>query len=343
MIESKNYNIASSVVIILLTCSVFFISWYAIDVFLLTFAAILLSIFLRSLNNLIQKVIYLHDSLSMSLVLGLVISIFTLMAFFMSPIISEQIHNLSKDIPSALDKVNQILHSTFNLAPLSSLYQMMSENNLLPQGKNILNQATSLFSTTFGFLGSVFVFLIMGIFLAFDPYTYKEGFISLFPPSKQKKIGKIIDSILDILQKWIIVKMFSMVIVGVFTTIGLWLLSIPMALTLGILAAILTFIPNIGPILAAIPAILVAFIQSPISAIYVISLYIAIQALESSIITPLIQKKMISQPPALVIFSQLIMGLLTGFLGLSLATPLLAALSVIIKKAYIENNAHENK
>lgn len=132
--------------------------------------------------------------------------------------------------------------------------------------------------------------------------------------------------------------MLSMFVVGVLTTLGLWFLSIPMALTLGLFAAILTFIPNIGPIISAIPAILVAFTQDPISGIYVIALYIAIQTIESYIITPLIQGKIISLPPVLVIFSQLIMGLLTGFLGLSLATPLLAALSVVIKKVYINSN-----
>lgn len=129
-----------------------------------------------------------------------------------------------------------------------------------------------------------------------------------------------------------------MFIVGVLTTLGLWFLSIPMALTLGLLAAILTFIPNIGPIISAIPAILIAFTQSPTSAVYVIALYIVIQAVESYVITPLIQGKTIAQPPALVIFSQLIMGLLTGFLGLSLATPLLAALSVIIKRIDVEKD-----
>lgn len=129
-----------------------------------------------------------------------------------------------------------------------------------------------------------------------------------------------------------------MFIVGVLTTLGLWFLSIPMALTLGLLAAILTFIPNIGPIISAIPAILIAITQSPTSAVYVIALYIVIQAVESYVITPLIQGKTIAQPPALVIFSQLIMGLLTGFLGLSLATPLLAALSVIIKRIDVEKD-----
>lgn len=339
MTGNKYYSLASSFIIIFFTIIIVFIAWYTIDVLLLTFAAILLAIFLRTLNNLIQRFVNLPDSLSVSLVMGIIITIFTLVTIFMTPVISEQIQNLSNDIPSAWDNLKHTLSSILNLDSIFSLYRKMNVQNLLPQGKNLLIQATNLFSSTFGLIGSVIVVIVMGVFFAYDPNTYKEGFISLIPSNKQKKAENVINSIADILELWIIGKVFAMFIVGILTTLGLWFLSIPMALTLGLLAAILTFIPNIGPIISAIPAILVAFTQSPVSGIYVIALYIAIQTVESYIITPLIQGKIIALPPVLVIFSQLIMGLLTGFLGLSLATPLLAAVSVIVKKVYIEKNA----
>ena len=245
----------------------------------------------------------------------------------MSPIISEQVQNLSNELPNAWDQLMQILH----VEPLFSLYQKMNLQTLLPQGKNFLIQATHLFSTTFGLIGSVLVVIVMGMFLALDPLTYKEGCINLMPSNKQKKFRHFIEATADILKWWIIGKIFSMLIVGIFTTLGLWALGIPMALSLGLLASILTFIPNIGPIISVIPAVLVAFIQSPTSALSVISLYIAIQTIESYVMTPMIQGKTIAQPPALIIFSQLLMGLLTGFLGLALATPLLAVLSTLIK------------
>ncbi len=340
MNKKQNYNIISSFIIILSITLIVFIAWHTIDILLLTFAAILLAIVLRTLNNLIQRIVHLPEILSMLLVIGIIITIVTLMIILMIPIISDQIQNLSKDIPNALDKLNQILTTDF---PGSSIYRKMDLQNLFPQGKNFLIEATNLFSTTFGLIGSMLVVIIMSIFLAYDPNTYKEGFISLIPSSKQKNARNIIESIANILQWWIVGKMISMIIVGILTTLGLWFLSIPTALILGLLAAVLTFIPNIGPIISVIPAILVAFIQSPIFVIYVIALYIAIQTIESYIMTPLIQGKIIAQPPALVIFSQLIMGLLTGFLGLSLATPLLAVLSIIIKKVYIEKHTNENK
>ncbi len=339
MTGEKSNNLISFIIILLASITIIIISWYAFDVLLLTFAAILLAIFLRTQNNLIKRVVQVPDSLSMSLVIGVIITIFTIVFILMVPIISEQIQSLSNDIPGAWDKFKQTLSTTLNLDSNFSLYQNVQ--NFLPQGKNFLTQATNIFSSTFGLIGSFLVVIIMGIYFAFDPNTYKEGFISLIPSNNQKKARTILESIGDILQWWIIGKMFSMVIVGILTTLGLWFLGIPMALTLGILAAILTFIPNIGPIIAVIPAILIAFTQNPMSALYVIALYVTIQAIESYIITPVIQGKTMALPPALVIFSQLIMGLLTGILGLSLATPLLAALSVLIKKGYIEKKPNK--
>ena len=128
-----------------------------------------------------------------------------------------------------------------------------------------------------------------------------------------------------------------MIIIGVLTAVGLWLLGVPLALTLGLLAALLTFIPNIGPILAVVPAALLALLQSPTRALYVVLLYLGIQTVESYLLTPLMQKRTVSLPPALTIFAQVLMGILVGRIGLVLATPLTAALFVLVKMLYVED------
>ena len=128
-----------------------------------------------------------------------------------------------------------------------------------------------------------------------------------------------------------------MAVVGLITTIGLWLLGIPLASTLGLITGLFEFAPFIGPILAAVPAVLIAFTQSPMDALYVIILYIAIQQIEGYLITPYVQKRAVDLPPALTIFAQLLMGVLFGLFGLLLATPLVAASMVIVRMAYIED------
>jgi predicted PurR-regulated permease PerM len=128
-----------------------------------------------------------------------------------------------------------------------------------------------------------------------------------------------------------------MAIIGVLTTAGLWILGIPLALALGIIAALFTFIPNIGPLLSAIPALLLGLMDSPQQALYIGALYVGIQTVESYMITPLIQKKTISLPPALTLSSQVLLGVIFGGLGVALATPMTAVALAATRMLYVND------
>jgi predicted PurR-regulated permease PerM len=137
---------------------------------------------------------------------------------------------------------------------------------------------------------------------------------------------------------WLLGRIWASLFVGVLTVIGLLLLDMPLAFTLGLL--VLNFIPNIGPILSGVPAVLLALLKSPTLAIYVIVLYVVIQSVESYLVTPLIQRRVVSLPPALTLTAQL---LLAGFLGLFLATPLTVVAMVLIEELYIKDVLEENE
>ena len=128
-----------------------------------------------------------------------------------------------------------------------------------------------------------------------------------------------------------------MFVVFVLTAIGLAIIGIPLWLVLAILAGLISFIPNFGPLIAFIPALLVALMQSPQTAALVAGLYILIQFIESNFITTLVQKKLLNMPPALIIIAQLIMGLLTGAWGLVLATPIIVIVIVLVQELYLKN------
>jgi len=128
-----------------------------------------------------------------------------------------------------------------------------------------------------------------------------------------------------------------MVVNGVFTALGLWLLGIPLALTLGTIAGLLNFVPNIGPIIAGVPAVLIAWTLGPVPALYVLLLYIFLQSLDGYVLTPLIQQRTVALAPALTITAQLLFGALAGTMGLLLATPLTAGTLVLIRKLYLED------
>jgi predicted PurR-regulated permease PerM len=128
-----------------------------------------------------------------------------------------------------------------------------------------------------------------------------------------------------------------MLIVSVATSVGLTLLGVPLALILGIIAGLLDFIPYVGPILAGVPAVLLALTISPDMAVYTLLLFVGIQLVEGYILQPLIEARAVDLAPAMVIVMQLVFGTLFGFAGVALATPLAAGLAVLVEMLYIED------
>src|SRR5690606_5156653 len=152
--------------------------------------------------------------------------------------------------------------------------------------------------------------------------------VMLVPPQHRTRAKEVFDALDVTLHWWLIGRIVSMLIIGVCTSIGLWALDVPLPIALGMFAALLTFIPNIGPIISVILAILLTLQDGGMKVVYVVILYAVLQAVESYLVTPMMQRQMIAMPPALIIASQILLGVFSGVLGILLATPLIAALVV---------------
>ncbi|MCZ7574449.1 MAG: AI-2E family transporter [Ardenticatenaceae bacterium] len=166
---------------------------------------------------------------------------------------------------------------------------------------------------------------------------YTHGFLRLIPRGKRDRGAQVLHAVKHSLWWWLLGQMTAMAVIGVLKSLGLWLLGVPLPLTLGLLAALLTFIPNFGPITAGTVATLVALTESPMKALYTILLAIGVQFIESHLVTPLVQREAVALPPAFTISGQVLMGALLGFRGLVFAVPLLAASLVVVKMLYIED------
>jgi len=199
-------------------------------------------------------------------------------------------------------------------------------------------------SSTFGIIGDVVVVVGVGLFFALNPKLYTQGMAKLIPVSHRTRFSKILAEVGEQLQWWFVGQLCSMISIALLTYLGLSILRIPMAITLAMLAGLMNFIPNFGPLLAAAPAVLIAFAPqgdhtslNPARAGWVILMYVIIQLLEGWVITPFFQQRAVELPPALIIISQVVFALLLGPLGLVLATPILAATIVIVRMIYIED------
>lgn len=186
-------------------------------------------------------------------------------------------------------------------------------------------------------LTEIGIILILGLYLAIDPELYLRGILRLVPPARRPRTREILLEMARTLREWLLGQLVAMAMVGVATGVGLWLIGVPQALVLGILAGLLDFIPNVGPTLAAVPGVLAAAATSPGHALYALALYAGVQAAENNLITPIVQRRAVDLPPALTMVALLVMGLLGGLLGLLLAVPLAAVVTVAVRMAYVED------
>jgi predicted PurR-regulated permease PerM len=303
------------------------------DPLLLVFAGVLLAIFLRGTSGWLSRHTRLPAGWALAVVLVTLAGLVALSAWLMAPSIATQIDELTRRVPEAADRLsNRLEHYGWG----RKLVSQVTDWNL-PALRRTLAGATSFLSTSAGVVTSFVVFLFVGLFLAIDPSAYRRGVLRLVPIRKRARAAVVLDEVGGVLGQWLLGKFLSMAVVGGLTYGGLALLGIPLAPTLALLAALLTFIPYVGPLLALVPAILLGWLEGPTQAGYVFALYMGIQLVESYLLTPLVQKRTVSLPPALTIVSQVVMGTLIGGLGIVLATPLAAALLVVVKRAYVQD------
>ena len=331
-ISDFSKKIIKATAIILLMILLTFLLLKGFKVLLLVLAGILVATFFRGIASSIQARIPMKKSLALLLSMVLFVTVCGTTMAVLYPRISNQLNVLKTELPKATNQIEEKLNHTalgnwvtHQIEIYREKYQKDSE------------KLTLFFSSFFGGLADIYIIFFLGMFFTFQPNLYKNGIIRLFPKPKRDRVNEVLLTVGFTLKRWLLGKFFSMTIVGILTCIGLAILDIPLALTLGLFAAIITFIPNFGPIISLIPAFLLACTISTEMGVYVCLLYAAIQAVESNLITPLIQRKMISLPLAMILIAQVVLGIFTGILGLILAVPVVAIVTVLIKMVYIED------
>ncbi|RJR51304.1 MAG: AI-2E family transporter [Desulfobacteraceae bacterium] len=321
--------------------AVLLIAWKVAQILMLVFAGILLAIFLRGLAGLLNRLTGLPNSWSLLAVLVLLTAAIVLAAWLVWPHVASQINQLTDQLPRAVGKLSErIRQYSWGRALLN---QIPSMNELGDHMGTFYRQVTNLFRLTMGAAGSFLLILFVGLYLAYEPGLYITGLIRLVPLSYRPKAKEVIDELGHVLRWWLIGRFFSMAVIGVLTALGLWLIGIKLALTLGLFAAVLTFIPYIGPIVSAVPAILLGLLQGPLTAFYVVILYTAIQTIESYIATPLVQRTAVSLPPVFTLTVQIALSVLVGIVGLIVATPLGLAALVAVRMVYVENFLEQDR
>jgi predicted PurR-regulated permease PerM len=326
---------ARRVLILLVIGALALLLWRIVDALLLAFIGALFAIMFRGLAGLLNRYAKIPMRWALLIVGVLSLALLFLFFWFSGPRINEQFAAFLDTMPTSLEQIEQFL-SQYTWGRFLLDHLGTAELNM-GQGLGLFARITGVASTVFAAAANLLVVIFAALFFMADPDLYIRGILMLVPESKSSRVAETLDATARTLRYWLLGQAISMFFVGVATAVGLRLAGVPLAFLLGIIAGILEFVPFLGPVAAAVPGILIALTEGWTVALYALLVYVIVQQLESRIVVPLVQWKVIALPPALVILAVVALALLFGLLGVLVATPLTAVAIVWIKKLYVED------
>ncbi|MEO6917248.1 MAG: AI-2E family transporter [Chitinophagaceae bacterium] len=304
-----------------------------LSVLMLTLAGVLMAVYFHGFAHLIRR--FLGSGPKWSLALSVIINmaIIGLFSWFVGYRLQAQMASLADTLPSELENAKEMLKQS----PVGG--RLLDFLNSSGDNQKAMGIARNFFSSSFGILSDLYIVILLGVFFTAGPGVYRKGFIKLMPAGAKRQTDSLLHELTKVLSNWLKGQLFGFAFIAVLTGLGLWAIGMPLILTLALIAGLLNFIPNFGPIIAVVPALLLALTQGTTAAILVVCLYTGIQIVQSAVTQPLIQQKMVNIPPALIVFGQVAMGLIAGFWGILLATPVVAIIMTIVNRLYVDKQA----
>jgi predicted PurR-regulated permease PerM len=317
-------DLTSLVRFAVVSAAVMVILWLIGQFVMLVFAGILVAVALRGTADYVVSRTGMPGSLALTLVM-----VFILLAFggggaWLAVDITHQMRQI-------WEQVNDVAKRLGDAAWLQDAIEQVADAQVI---------ATTVGRFALGFLGALGTLggvLVVGAFMAATWTVYRDGFLRMFPVVRRGRVAFILSSTAHALRWWFLGQLVSMLSLGIMTGVGLWALGIPLWPALALLTAVLTFIPYFGPIIAGAPILMISFTQGIQDGVYATVLYLIVQTLESNVIMPLVQQRVVSLPPAVTLSAQVVFGILFGVLGFILATPLAAGALVLVRMAYVED------
>lgn len=320
--------------ITLVVVAILGLSWLLIELagfLMMVFAALVLAAVFSAMAGRVCRLTGMSRGPALAISVTLIIAVFVgVFGLFGSQLTSE-FDTIQQSIPPAIDRVE---------AQLDQLGLGNSTRDMIRQGTGDIS---SLASRLGGFAMTAtngianFVLVVVGaIFIASDPPVYRRGLLLLMPQRAEAPVASALDDASRGLRGWMVGQAVSSLVVALLTGVGLWILGVPASGGLGVIAGLLDVIPMIGPIIAGVPAVLLAFTVSPTAALWTIGLFLVVQQLQGNFLQPMIQKHAVDVPPAVLLFAVVAAGLVFGFLGVLLSAPLTVVVYVLVQRLYVK-------
>jgi len=332
-------------------------TWHFAATLFLIFAGMLLGVALNAMSGLLGRVVKLPQPLRLGIVCVTLAAMLSGIVFLGGTTIAQQATVLSNTIKAQLTTVKGFLDdhgvdtsffdlSSFTAAPSngqataapgtsappasSAPHNLPSASAIASGGGAILGQTFKVVLGAVSAVGNFFIVLFLGLAFAVQPSVYRNGLLFLAPAKQRARAAVIIDRIGDTLERWLIAQIITMGAVFLVTWIGLAVIGIPSSFILGIQAGLLAFIPTVGAILGGLIVVLASLASGWVAGLSAFGLFLGVHALESYVLTPIIQRQALDIPPATLFAFQILLGVVFGIWGLALALPLMAIAKVMI-------------
>ncbi|WEX10638.1 AI-2E family transporter [Chelativorans sp. AA-79] len=311
--------------------SLAFLIWHLRHTAAIAFAAVVVAAVLTAASDLTRRFVPLGSRWSLALSSLLIIVVIGAALWFAWPDIQTQSSNLLQQLPQAVRSIE----TRTGISLPNSLPQL--GGSLEGAFNRILSDIAAMLQTAAAALTGVVLVIVAGVFLAVNPGVYRRGFLLLFPTGERGRVEHALGRTGTALKFWLAGQLLSMAIVGALVGLGAWAIGLPSPLALALIAFLTEFVPLIGPFAGAVPGLLLALGEGWTMLLWAALLYLAVQQLESNLITPIVQREAVKVPPALFMLSVVAMGALFGILGVLLAGPLTVAAFVLVRTLYVED------
>jgi predicted PurR-regulated permease PerM len=326
-------NISSLTIIKIIGIFLFLGFLYLIrDVLIVVFISGILAAILNPMVNFLQRR-KIPRIIAILLIFFIILSVLTLIVIAIVPIFVDQINQIIENFPQWKEKISEQFFKieTLGFLNMRDSLQNWSKQNLVQVGENVFLNIINIFGNLIAFISV----LVIVFYLLLEVEAIKKIIQSIIPIKFQSYTIRLFIQMQNKLNLWLRGQLILCLVIGILSYIGLLILGVKCALLLALIAGIFEFIPYLGPILGAIPAVFLAFAQSPLTALLVIILYLIIQQLENTLLVPKIMGKTVGLNPVIILIVFLIGGKLYGPIGALLAIPVTTALSILIKDYFL--------
>ena len=313
------------------TAALFALATFLSQSLMVIFGGIVFGSLIDGGARLIGRVVPIHRTWCV----GLVLIFTTLFLLWMARFAGSQIAQQATELPATIE--HQAHEAMVWLQGKGIDIRIEDWRNLLHEGFNGISQVTAAVGGIIGGVTTVFLIVVLGIYFALEPRLYRRGVGWMLPQDRRSHFEETSKMMGQALRRLLFGRMIGMTVEGLFTWAMLQVYGVPMAALLGLITGLLAFLPNIGAPISGLVMVLVGFSGGVEMGLYTIMVYVMIHLIDGYIVVPVIARKTVDLPPALVLAAQLIMGVLFGIIGLVLADPLVAMIKIWLERQAAHN------